>query len=423
VSSHILNLITVPLFTGAIGYVINWTGVWMLFKPLTFKGIRVPGVKWLVRLMPRKIQQIPGIMNGGIGWQGIIPSRAAKMGSIAVDKGIAKVGSPAEFYEQLDPEKIAEHILSTARSDMRDVVERIMERQHPQLWHDLPPRVREGVHSRVQDQLPDIVRDVTDEIGNSIDQLLDVKMMVISHIEANPEVANQIYSETGEKELRFIKNFGFWFGLALGIPLAFLTELVLTQWWALPVGGVLIGYATNWVAIWMIFEPVEERTILGRKVQGLFIKRQHEVSEVYARVVADEVITLNNIGAELLHGPRSDRTRHMIETAMRPAVDRAVGRTSPVVRVAVGAEEYDSIRESLAVEAVDYTMTPLADEEFNRQQSAAIKKMITERMREMSPGDFSEMLRTVMKEDEWLLYLHGAVLGFGGGVIHLLIFG
>ena len=26
------------------------------------------------------------------------------------------------------------------------------------------------------------------------------------------------------------------------------------------------------------------------------------------------------------------------------------------------------------------------------------------------------MLRSAMKEDEWLLYLHGAVLGFGAGL-------
>jgi len=32
-SSELLNLITVPLFTGAIGYTTNWSGVWMLFNP------------------------------------------------------------------------------------------------------------------------------------------------------------------------------------------------------------------------------------------------------------------------------------------------------------------------------------------------------------------------------------------------------
>ena len=68
-------------------------------------------------------------------------------------------------------------------------------------------------------------------------------------------------------------------------------------------------------------------------------------------------------------------------------------------------------------------MTPLGDESFNERQSDAVRKLIASRMREMSPTDFSEMLRTVMKEDEWLLFLHGAVLGFGAGCIHLLIFG
>ena len=96
----------------------------MLFQPLDFKGVRLPGLRPLASLLPRKIQQIPGVMQGGIGWQGIIPSRAAKMGSIAVDKGIAKLGSPADFYRRLEPEAIAEHILETARGEIRELVER-----------------------------------------------------------------------------------------------------------------------------------------------------------------------------------------------------------------------------------------------------------------------------------------------------------
>ena len=152
-SHHLVNLISIPLFTGAIGYLTNWSGVWMLFSPVHFKGWRVPGLAALAEVLPRKIQQIPGIANGGIGWQGIIPSRAAKMGSIAVDKGIAKVGSASDFYEQLGPERIAEHILQTARGDIRDMVERTMQRDHPDLWNDLPPRLRERIHARVEEQL------------------------------------------------------------------------------------------------------------------------------------------------------------------------------------------------------------------------------------------------------------------------------
>ena len=418
----LVALLTVPLFTGAIGYVTNWSGVWMLFYPVRFTGVRVPGVRPVVSLMPRKVQQIPGLMNGGVGWQGIIPSRAAKMGSIAVDKGIAKLGSPGDFYRQLDPDAIAEHMLATARGDMRDVVERIMKREHPVLWRDLGPRFREAVHARVQQQLPDIIRSLTDEIGTSIDQLLDVKLMVIRHIEENPELMNRLFLDIGRKELRFIVNFGFWFGLALGIPLVLVTH-ALPYWWVLPIGGVLIGYTTNLLGIKMIFEPVEPRQVGRFTLQGLFLRRQPEVADVYSGIIADDIVTLSNIGRELLHGPRSDRTRQLVERAMEPAVDRAVGRARSAVRVAVGAREYDAIRASVASEAVEYTMTPFADEEFNRRQSGRVRELVAARMREMAPEDFSEMLRTAMREDEWLLYLHGAVLGFGAGLVHLLVFG
>src|SRR5881409_4066050 len=95
-----ISLLTIPLFSAAIGYVTNWTGVWMLFQPIEFAGFRLPGLSRLARLLPRRIQQIPGVMVGGVGWQGIIPSRAAKIGSLAVDKEIAKLGTPGELYDQ-----------------------------------------------------------------------------------------------------------------------------------------------------------------------------------------------------------------------------------------------------------------------------------------------------------------------------------
>jgi uncharacterized membrane protein YheB (UPF0754 family) len=421
-ASETLSAITIPLFTGAIGYLTNWTGVLMLFYPVRFRGVHVPGMAALAALMPRKIQQIPGVMRGGLGWQGIIPSRAAKMGSIAVDKGIAKVGGPGDFYQHLEPDKIAEQILSTARQDIREVVERIMQREHPRLWNDLPPALREAVHDRVQDQLPDIVRAVTEDIGDHVDQLLDVKLMVIRHIEANPELANRIFLEVGRRELRFIINFGFFFGLLLGIPLVFITHAI-PLWWVLPVGGVIIGYTTNWVALWMIFEPEEPRQLGPFKLHGLFLRRKPEVADVYAAIISDDIVTIGNIGDALLHGPRADRTRQMVEDAMRPAVDRAVGPARPMVRAAVGREEYDTIRESVATEAVEYTMTPLTDPEFVRRQSATVRDLIKDRMMDLPYPDFAEMLRSGMREDEWLLLLHGAVLGFLAGLVHLLLFG
>jgi uncharacterized membrane protein YheB (UPF0754 family) len=413
-------LITVPFVTGAIGYLTNWTGVLMLFYPVHFRGFRAPWLQRIARLLPYKIRQIPGVMVGGIGWQGIVPSRAAKMGSLAVDSGIAKLGTPKEFFRQLEPATIAEQIVATTRDEIPEIVDRVMTREQPRLWTALPPQVKALIIQRVQDQFPSVVGHLTEEIGEHIDQLLDVKLMVIKRFD--PELANRVFLDMGRRELKFIQNFGFVFGFLLGIPVAAVTHFV-TFWWLLPILGVIVGYVTNWVALWMIYEPAEPRRWGPWRLQGLFIRRQPEVAGVYARIVSEEILTVSEFGHELLHGPQSDRTRMLIESAMRPAIDRAVGPARMAVRVAVGAREYEAIRDAFAAEPVEKLMVPLSDRGFSARQSRTMHRLIESRMREMRPRDFAEMLRTATREDEWLLLLHGAVLGLAGGLVHLAIFG
>ena len=413
---------TIPLFTAIIGWLINWTGVIMLFNPVRLHGVSVPGLADLSRMMPHKVQEIPGLLYGKLGWQGIVPARAAKMGSIAVDKAIAKIGTPREFYEQLDPPAIAEHIVQIMEPQIPEIVDNAMNRQQPQLWASLPNRIREAVYARVAHQLPVIVNDITQEIGEHIDQLLDPKIMVIEHFRNNPALVNKIFYDVGSRELKLMVNFGFVFGFLLGIPVA-VVDRTFGIWWLLPFMGVIVGWTTNLLGMTLIFDPVEEKRILGIKLHGLFLRRQNEVADVYARIIADEVITLENIGDFLLYGPRGDRTQQMLESAMGPAIDRAAGPARAALRAAVGGRVFDAIREQVAQDSAAHTITPFQDPDFSQRQSEKIRVMFAHRTRELPPRDFVEMLRAAIKEDEWMLYAHGAIMGFAGGVAHLLLFG
>jgi uncharacterized membrane protein YheB (UPF0754 family) len=300
-------------------------------------------------------------------------------------------------------------------------VDRIIAREHPKLWQDLPPALKDAVHARVDQELPSIVHRITEEIGEHIDQLIDAKLMVIAYFEAHPEMMNQMLQEVGKKELRFMQNFGFYLGFPLGIIMVFIVQ-TFPYWWVLPIGGVIIGYTVNYVGITMIFEPIFPHKIGRFTWQGLFLKRQPEVSDVFARMISEEVINLPNVGRELLHGPRSDRTRQMLEDTIRPAVDQAIGPTQGALRVAIGSREYDRIRSSMASEVADFA-SAFDDEEFGKEQSKKIYDFVARQMRKLPSDDFNELLRSAIKQDEWLLFLHGAVLGFGAGLLHLAIFG
>jgi hypothetical protein len=421
-TSDWVKLATIPFFTGVIGYLINWTGLIMLFNPVEFHGRVIPGMKELSTLLPRKLQEIPGIMQGGIGWQGIVPARAAKMGSISVDKAIAKIGTPSELFAELGPDEIAEQMVMMFNPRLPEIVDRVMQREQPGLWSDVPPRAKEAVYARVQQQLPQIMQTIIDATGEYIDQLIDPKLMVIDHFEKNPALVNKIFKDFGARELRLMVNFGFLFGFLLGIPVAVITHFI-PNWWLLPLLGVVVGWTTNLLGMWVIFEPVEPRMIGPFKLHGLFLRRQPEAAEVYARIIAEDVVTLENFGNALFYGPRGDRTMQMLEEELRPAIDRAAGPLRGAVRVAVGARDYDSLTEAFARESSEHTMTPFMDPEFGAKQAENIRVMFAERVKELPSKDYVEMLRSAIKEDEWMLYLHGGLMGLAGGLIHLAIFG
>jgi uncharacterized membrane protein YheB (UPF0754 family) len=414
------SLLLIPPITGVIGYITNWVGIRLLFKPLNFVGVRVKGLREFVPHLPARLQQIPGVMEGRLGWQGIIPSRAAKMGSLSVDKGVGKLASQEEYYQRFDPEEVANHIVATAGDDVRDLVEEIIRREHPQLWADMPAPAKELVYARVESQLPEVAARVTEELGDHIDEILDVKLMIMNHLEEHPELINRMFLETGERELKFIVNSGFYLGTLLGmisIPLF----VFIQSPFVLPVAGIFVGYFTNYIAIKAIFQPKDPIKLGPFTIQGLFLKRQNEASETYARIVAEDVITVQNVARNMLYGRKSDRTRKLVREALRPAVDEAVGAAGPFVRVTTGEREFEAIRESVASEGVEAALEPLSDPEFNRERAAAVQSLVAERMKALPAPEFAETLRTAFKEDEWMLIWVGAVLGFVAGWIQLAV--
>jgi hypothetical protein len=111
----------------------------------------------------------------------------------------------------------------------------------------------------------------------------------------------------------------------------------------------------------------------------------------------------------------------MIEEAIRPSLDEALGMAAPVVRVATGDRRYEEIRDALATEGVEYALEPLLDTNFNRERAIPVKELIASRMQELPPQDFTMTLRSAFKEDEWLLIGIGAALGFVAGWVQLLV--
>src|SRR3546814_4760613 len=64
----------------------------------------------------------------------------------------------------------------------------------------------------------------------------------------------------------------------------------------MPIVGAIVGLGTNWLAIQMIFRPLEPRRYFGLVTyQGMFPKRQAEIAHAYGRIAGHEVLTPANL--------------------------------------------------------------------------------------------------------------------------------
>lgn len=398
----------IPVFAGVIGVFTNWVAIQMMFEPLDWKGWKLP---FKIGFGSYKFPVL--------GWQGVIPSKAAKMGSIAVDTGLSKLGTMYEFYLTFDPEEVARQIVAASGDDVHRIVEEIIEREYPELWALAPTPVKRMIHDRVEARMPELVAEVLDQVGRNIERLIDLKLMVIRYLEANPRLINRIFQDVGAKEFRFIVRSGGWMGFLLGLgPMA--VWIVYPEWWTVPVGAAVVGYLTNYIALKVIFEPLEPTRIGPFTMHGLFLKRRPEVAEAYADIIAFEVVTLRNVVDTMLDGPDADRTRRVIEDAIRPAVDEAVGAARPVVRAA-GQGRLDAALAGFVDEAMGSTRDILVDDEFGRERARGMQALLASRMKDLSYPEFAQMLRSAFEQDEWMLIAVGAVLGFAAGVAQLVV--
>lgn len=389
---------SIPFVAGAVGWITNWMAVQMTFYPLDPVG-------W------------PPFF----GWQGIIPSKVIKMADIVVDKTLQKLGSLDEFFREMEPEKIAAHLTRSTQARIEEYTDEVMTERNGVLWENLPLVVRRRVYNRARRAVPELMDNLVDDISNNIEHLVDLKHMITTQMQSDKELLVRVFKEVGDPEFRFVINSGFYFGFLFGL-IQVPVFIYFPSNWVLPVFGFIVGIATNWLALNVIFRPLNPVKVGPFRIQGLFLKRQKDVAETFARLTTAEVVTLRNIMYQVLNGPRGDRTKALIKKHLKPLLDGGVVRTA--AQLTVGPGGYASLKRAVEEKAIDLSLEPFDDPEFNRERGVVVERLMRERMQMLTSEEFQDLLRPAFQEDEWILIAVGGFLGLLAGVAQLIfVFG
>ncbi|WP_068858441.1 hypothetical protein [Perlucidibaca aquatica] len=402
------GFVSIPIVAAVVTWAHVWWAVKMMMYPINYIGIRTP-----------RLRKLFGINIDLLGWQGIIPRGARRMSDIVVDNAISKMGSVSDFVRQMEPEKIGNYVAQHVSSRIEEYTDEAMTERNAVFWENLPPLVRKGVYRHVRNNLPKVMQRLIHAVIDDIDNLVDVKEMCGRQLEADRALVVRLFSEVGDAEFRFIVNVSFWIGLGFGL-LQMLLFYFIPWHGMLPLYAAVLGLATNWLALAMVFRPLNPVRIGPFSFQGLFLRRQAAVSDKFAELCSQEILTIHRFMSEMLIGEKSERARRLIKRHISTLVD-----DSPIARsgaqVIMGATGYSAFKTRIAEQGAAFALQPLANKQFNQERSAALAVLLAGKMKEMTPGEFQDLLRPAFQQDEWILLLLGAVTGLIAGTAQLLL--
>ncbi|MCM0611937.1 hypothetical protein KFJ24_05535 [Marinobacter sediminum] len=384
-------LLSVPIVAAAVGWFTNWLAIQMSFYPVQFIGV------------------------GFIGWQGVIPRKAEKMAHICIDQTLQHFGDLNAVYRKLEPQKIVEQVISQVTPRLDEYIDEVMYEIQPVLWDNLPLFAKNRIYRWAREQLPSRVEELVEDFGDDLDDLVDLKALLSRELEQHPDFMNRIFKQAGAVELKSVINRGAIVGGILGAFLAPLWSHY-PEPWLLPAGGFVVGFITNWIAINLIFSPVKPRRVLFWKVQGLFLRRQPEIGDVWARLVAEELITVEKVADAMINGGRGDRTRAIIQKHLRPLLDNsAVMRLT--AQVTVGMTGYTELKKAMNQKAILATRDVFSDPAFNRERAPVVAEVLSGQMKALAPREFQNILRPAFREEELQLMFVGGIFGALAGAI------
>lgn len=394
------HLLFLPFIAGIIGWGTNILALKMTFYPLEYIGIQWNGFRIF-------------------GWQGIVPEKAGTMASKAVDLITTKLIDIEDQFSKINPRVVAKEMEPRMLDLTRQIFEEALSQEIP-MWKLLSGKQKDAIFQRAVKEIPKVTEEVMEDVKNNITDIFNLKKMAVDQLIKNKNLLNRIFLEVGHQEFKFIEQSGFLFGALFGI-IQVIIWIPFPFWWVLPLGGLVVGYLTNWLALKLIFNPIEPIYFMGIKFQGLFIQRQKEVSKGYSRIISEKIMTMPKIFDAIFYGPASNRLVEIIERHVNEGIDNTAGYSSAFIRITSGSESFDRVKNVACRRLLEEIPEHIHLVFDYAKQALDIEHTLNEKMSELPPNEFVGFLRPVFQEDEWKLILVGATLGLIAGFMQIPI--
>jgi uncharacterized membrane protein YheB (UPF0754 family) len=191
--------------------------------------------------------------------------------------------------------------------------------------------------------------------------------------------------------------------------------------YTLPFIAAAIGWLTNWIAVKMLFRPKLPVKILGITFHGIFPKNQARIAERIGRMIADELLSVDDVKKHVNSPEQMRYIRRMIEAKIEEYLYQTFPKRHPLTALVFGEKRRDAIKGELMQEA------DMAAPEIVNNYLAAVEEdfdvadIIRKRVELLDVDRLEQLMMSILDKEFQFIEMIGAVIGFLIGLVQVVI--
>lgn len=189
----------------------------------------------------------------------------------------------------------------------------------------------------------------------------------------------------------------------------------------IPLIAGTIGWFTNKIAVWLLFNPKEPKRLLGITFQGIFPKRQLEIASHIGTMVSENLLSSEDIKNKIFASDNITKIEGFLEEKITLYLDTELKEAYPIASNFIGKKSKEKIKNNI-VSKVTSTIKDLEDnfEDYLSNQ-VNIKDMVQQKIAGLDTGEVNNLMNQILNNELRFIEYIGAILGFVIGLIQVLM--
>lgn len=189
----------------------------------------------------------------------------------------------------------------------------------------------------------------------------------------------------------------------------------------LPLIAGLIGWFTNYIAVWMLFNPKNPVKVLGITFHGIFPKRQKILAERIGKLVAEQLLNSSDLKEKLLGEDSLSGITELVEQKIDDYLLNTFPEKYPITSMFFGAKRKAQIKVDLLEEVHQAVPELLNAYASSIDEKIDIEAIVTEKVENLNSDMLEKLLNNILKSEFKFIEWVGAILGFLIGILQLIV--